>query len=476
MASERAALLVQRLREAAANLIALIEPIDDHQWRHIAKPGVWSIGKDAEHVADAAGYHQWIVRLTIGQKVSSRRPAIERKEVTTRLAPRDAVELIRQRTDEGARLIADLTDEQLSLPTRPPRAGQELLAGTIERVLIGHYDAPPRGHRGKASRSGLTTPRATPTPYQEGARVMSLSRVQFFSVSLDGFGTGDVQSLEAPFGHAGERLHEWMFLTRWWHERVGETGGSGGIDDAFLRLHDQRVGAEIMGSGKFGPPGWHENPEWKGWWGPNPPFHTPTFILTHHPRPSIEMEGGTTFHFIDASPAEALKAAREAAGGQDVRLGGGVTIDPRLPCCRARRPHAHRGGPDPARSRRTPLGRTRGPREGLRDRGNLLAQRRDARDLRPRGCLSVPSALGEVLDQKLASEKLSVPLTGVELATIAPTSSRRLPPTCARSGARCHRPAGRCRTATLARRSPNRHRRPAPRARPTPGGGAASGR
>ena len=105
MSIDGPARLVERLREAAAVLIALIEPIDDRHWRHIAKPGVWSIGKDAEHVADAAAYHQWIVRLTIGQKVSSRRPAIERKELTTRLAPREAVELLRQRTDEGARLI-----------------------------------------------------------------------------------------------------------------------------------------------------------------------------------------------------------------------------------------------------------------------------------------------------------------------------------------------------------------------------------
>ena len=81
-----------------------------------------------------------------------------------------------------------------------------------------------------------------------------------------------------------------------------------------------------MGAGKFGHPGWHEDPEWKGAWGPNPPFHTPVFVLTHHPRPSIEMEGGTTFHFIDASPAEALETAREAAGGQDVRIGGGPTV------------------------------------------------------------------------------------------------------------------------------------------------------
>ncbi|HEU4918801.1 MAG TPA: dihydrofolate reductase family protein [Candidatus Limnocylindrales bacterium] len=154
---------------------------------------------------------------------------------------------------------------------------------------------------------------------------MSLARVQFFSISLDGFGTGEGQSLEAPFGHAGERLHEWMFVTRWWNERAGLPGGSGGIDDALTRLHDVGVGAEIMGAGKFGPPGWQENAEWKGWWGSNPPFHTPVFVLTHHPRPSIEMEGGTTFHFIDASPAEVLGTAREAAGGQDVRIGGGAT-------------------------------------------------------------------------------------------------------------------------------------------------------
>src|SRR5258706_11463471 len=155
---------------------------------------------------------------------------------------------------------------------------------------------------------------------------MTLVRVQNFSISLDGFGTGEPQSLEAPFGHAGERLHEWMVATRWGGEMFGQTGGSSGIDDAFARLFDEGIGAEIMGAGKFGPPGWHEDPEWKGWWGPKPPFHTPTFVLTHHPRPSIEMEGGTTFHFIDASPGEALNTAREAAGGEDVRLAGGPTL------------------------------------------------------------------------------------------------------------------------------------------------------
>jgi dihydrofolate reductase len=155
---------------------------------------------------------------------------------------------------------------------------------------------------------------------------MSLTRVQNFSISLDGFGTGVPQSLEAPFGHAGERLHEWMFANRWGRQMIGQPGGTRGIDDAFSQQFDTGIGAEIMGANKFGPPGWHEDPEWKGWWGPNPPFHTPTFILTHHPHPSIEMEGGTTFHFLDASPADALETARAAAAGQDVRLGGGVTV------------------------------------------------------------------------------------------------------------------------------------------------------
>jgi dihydrofolate reductase len=155
---------------------------------------------------------------------------------------------------------------------------------------------------------------------------MSLARVHNFSISLDGFGTGEGQSRDAPFGHAGERLHEWMFATRFWANMIGQPGGSGGVDNVFAEEHGPGIGAEIMGAGKFGYPGWHEDPGWKGAWGPNPPFHTPVFVLTHHARSSIEMEGGTTFHFIDASPAQALKTARDAAGGQDVRIGGGATV------------------------------------------------------------------------------------------------------------------------------------------------------
>jgi len=155
---------------------------------------------------------------------------------------------------------------------------------------------------------------------------MSRTRVHNLSVSLDGFATGEGLSLEEPFGHAGHRLHEWMAATRFFHEMLGEPGGSVGVDDAFAEQHGPGIGAEIMGAGKFGPPGWQDDTDWKGWWGPNPPFHTPTFVLTHRPRPSIEMDGGTTFHFLEATPADALAAARAAAPGQDVRIGGGPSV------------------------------------------------------------------------------------------------------------------------------------------------------
>src|SRR5580692_7693083 len=153
---------------------------------------------------------------------------------------------------------------------------------------------------------------------------MSRVRVHNFSVSLDGFGTGEGQSLEAPFGHAGTKLHDWFFPTRTFRQMQGGQGGSMGIDDAFASNWGTDVGAEIMGRSKFGyQRGPWADEEWKGWWGDNPPFHTPVFVLTHHPRPTIEMQGGTTFHFLDASPAEALNVAQEAAGDLDVRIGGG---------------------------------------------------------------------------------------------------------------------------------------------------------
>ncbi len=155
--------------------------------------------------------------------------------------------------------------------------------------------------------------------------------VRNFSISLDGYGTGEPQTFEAPFGHAGHRLHEWRLPTQAWHSMTGQDGGTTGVDNAFADRHTLGIGAEIMGRRKFGPQTgpWTDvgtDQEWRGWWGPNPPFHTPVFVLTHHPRPPIEMEGGTVFHFVDASPPEALDLAREAAGDLDVMIGGGPSV------------------------------------------------------------------------------------------------------------------------------------------------------
>ena len=156
---------------------------------------------------------------------------------------------------------------------------------------------------------------------------MSRVRVHNFSISLDGFATGEDLTLDAPFGHAGHRLHEWLFATRFARREVlGESGGTEGLDQAMAERHGPGIGAEIMGAGKFGPPGWQDDSDWTGWWGPNPPFHSPVFVLTHRPRASVEVEGGTTYHFVDATPAEVLEQAKAAANGADVRVGGGATV------------------------------------------------------------------------------------------------------------------------------------------------------
>ena len=151
-----------------------------------------------------------------------------------------------------------------------------------------------------------------------------LLRVHNFCVSADGFGAGEGQSLERPFGHANPAdLAGWAFVTASWPNRT-EPGGSQGLDDYFTREFHRNIGAEIMGRNKFGPQrGPWENLDWEGWWGDVPPFHTPVFVLTHHHRPSFTLSD-TTFHFIDATPPEALGRAQDAADGKDVRLGGGV--------------------------------------------------------------------------------------------------------------------------------------------------------
>lgn len=153
---------------------------------------------------------------------------------------------------------------------------------------------------------------------------MAIVRVHNFSVSLDGFGTGENQTLESPFGHAGQKLNKWFFGTRSFHQMQGRNGGSTGVDDSFASNWGPGIGVEIMGRNKFAPQrGPWQDDGWKGWWGDDPPFHTPVFVLTHHPRSSIEMEGGTTFHFIDAGPIKALEIAQAEAQGLDVRIGGG---------------------------------------------------------------------------------------------------------------------------------------------------------
>jgi dihydrofolate reductase len=153
--------------------------------------------------------------------------------------------------------------------------------------------------------------------------VDQLVRVQNFTVSSDGYGTGEGQTLERPFGHADPRtLMSWAGATASWIMRSGP-GGTRGIDDYFTRDYARNIGAEIMGRNKFGPQRgpWRDH-EWQGWWGDEPPFHTPVFVLTHHPRPSITLSD-TTFHFVAGDPATVLARAKEAAQGKDVRLGGG---------------------------------------------------------------------------------------------------------------------------------------------------------
>jgi dihydrofolate reductase len=160
---------------------------------------------------------------------------------------------------------------------------------------------------------------------------MSQVRVHNLAISLDGFATGEDRTFEAPFGHAQHRLMQWFLPTRTFVSKTGhddEAVGSGtrGIDDAFAAATDQGIGVEIMGRGKFGPQtGPWEDESWRGWWGEEPPFHSPVVVLTHHTRPDLVV-GETTFLFRDASPEDAVALASELATGQDIRLGGGPTV------------------------------------------------------------------------------------------------------------------------------------------------------
>ena len=154
---------------------------------------------------------------------------------------------------------------------------------------------------------------------------MSKLRVHSFAVSVDGYGAGSDQSLENPLGAGGVELHEWAFATRTFRQMFGSDGGTTGVDDDFAARGITNIGACILGRNMFGPVrGPWPDDTWKGWWGDNPPYHTPVFVLTNHPRASIAMAGGTTFHFVTDGIHAALDRARKGAEGRDVRLGGGV--------------------------------------------------------------------------------------------------------------------------------------------------------
>ena len=155
---------------------------------------------------------------------------------------------------------------------------------------------------------------------------MSKVRVAGFGVSLDGFGAGIEQSMDNPLGKRGPEVFQWFFPTRTFRAMTGQDGGSEGVDDAFAQRAMENFGAFILGRNMFGPVrGPWPDESWKGWWGPNPPYHAPTFVLTHYEREPLAMEGGTTFYFVTGGIEEALRRAKEAAGEKDVKIGGGVS-------------------------------------------------------------------------------------------------------------------------------------------------------
>jgi dihydrofolate reductase len=154
--------------------------------------------------------------------------------------------------------------------------------------------------------------------------MMTRVRVESFTISLDGYGAGRDQGVDNPLGGGGEALHNWIVSTRAWRQMHGKEGGARGIDDDFAARGAKRFGAWVLGRNMFGPiRGPWPDLNWKGWWGDNPPYHVPVFVLTHHARPPIQMKGETTFHFVTGGIHEALDQARTAADGMDVRIGGG---------------------------------------------------------------------------------------------------------------------------------------------------------
>lgn len=155
---------------------------------------------------------------------------------------------------------------------------------------------------------------------------MSKLHVRGFSISLDGYGAGADQSIDNPLGVDGMKLHQWVVATQTFRKMFGQDGGATGIDDDFARRGFENIGAWILGRNMFGPVrGPWPDESWKGWWGDTPPYHVPVFVLTHHARAPLVMDGGTTFYFVTEDIEYALQQAKDAAKGKDVRLGGGVS-------------------------------------------------------------------------------------------------------------------------------------------------------
>jgi dihydrofolate reductase len=155
---------------------------------------------------------------------------------------------------------------------------------------------------------------------------MARVRVHNFTISLDGYGAGPRQTLEHPLGIGGEALHAWYVQTRTFMKMTGRTGGTTGVDDDIAARFGEGIGAWIMGRNMFGPVrGPWPDDTWHGWWGKNPPYHGPVFVLTHHERPPLQMEGGNVFHFVTGGIREAMDRAKAAAGQKDVQIGGGVS-------------------------------------------------------------------------------------------------------------------------------------------------------
>ena len=208
----------------------------------------------------------------------------------------------------------------------------ELLPALIEPFLMGEtpramFQQPSMSNSGTpVRRKGRRPGGARSGQASERRQTMTRVRVESFTISLDGYAAGPDQDIDNPLGVGGTELHQWLVPTRTFQRALfGKDGGTTGIDDDHAARGFQNVGAYILGRNMFGPiRGPWPDGAWKGWWGANPPYHVPVFVLTHHARPPLEMEGGTAFHFVTGGIHEALDRAREVANGEDVRIGGGA--------------------------------------------------------------------------------------------------------------------------------------------------------